>query len=102
MNISNHARKRMKERCGFNKNAGERMARKAFKEGITHAQTKGNLNKWVTSLFFKTKKADNIRLYGDHAYIFCGEVLVTVIAIPASLRRDLKSMLRQGSRQERK
>ncbi len=85
INISNHARKRMRERCGFNKKAGERMARKAFHEGITHAHTKGNLNKWVTSLFFKAKKA---------AYIFCGEVLVTVIVIPASLKKDLKSMLR--------
>lgn len=94
INISNHARKRRRERCGFNKKAGERMARKAFHEGITHAHTKGNLNKWVTSLFFKAKKADNIRLYGDYAYIFCGEVLVTVIVIPASLKKDLKSMLR--------
>lgn len=65
------------------------MARKAFHEGITHAHTKGNLNKWV-----KAKKADNIRLYGDYAYVFCGEVLVTVIVIPASLKKDLKSMLR--------
>ena len=94
MNISNHARKRMKERCGFNKKTQERMAGKAFEDGITHAQTKGTLNKWVTSLYFKNKKANNIRLYGDYAYIFCGEVLVTVIAIPASLKRGLKSMLR--------
>lgn len=102
MIISNHAKQRMKERCGFNKKTQERMAWKAFEDGITHAQTKGKLNKWVTSLYFKNKKADNIRLYGDYAYIFCKETLVTVITIPTSLKRNLKSMLRQGSRQERK
>lgn len=40
-------------------------------------------------------KADNIRLYGDFAYIFCGETLVTVIRIPAGLRKDLKNMVKE-------
>ncbi len=70
------------------------MARKAFDKGITHAQTKGKLNKWITRLYFKNKKANNIRLYGDKAYIFCRETLVTVIQIPADLRKDLKSMIK--------
>lgn len=33
MTISNHARQRMKERCGFNRKTQDRMARKAFDEG---------------------------------------------------------------------
>ena len=95
MNISEHAKERIKERCGFNKNATERMANKAFEEGITHSQTKGRLNKWVTSLYFKNKKANNIRLYGDKAYIFCDKVLVTVIQIPIGLMKDFKKMVKQ-------
>lgn len=93
MKISNHAKQRMKERCGFNRKAQERMAEKAFNEGITHKQTKGRLNKWVTGLFFKNTKANNIRLYGDNAFIFSEETLVTVIHIPADLRKDLKKMV---------
>lgn len=92
MNISNHARRRMKERCGFNKKAQSRMAEKAFNDGITHKQTKGRLHKWVTSLFFKNCNANNIRLYGDNAYIFCGETLVTVISIPNDLKKDFDKM----------
>ncbi|MCM1258814.1 MAG: hypothetical protein NC307_13295 [Roseburia sp.] len=95
MQISKHAKQRMKERCRFSRKSQDRMARKAFDEGITHAQTKGKLNKWITSLYFKNKKSNNIRLYGDKAYIFCGETLVTVIQIPAGLRKDLKSMIKQ-------
>lgn len=93
MNISNHARRRMKERCGFNRKAQDRMAEKAFNEGITHKQTKGRLHKWVTSLFFKNCNANNIRLYGDNAYIFCGETLVTVIPIPSNLKKDFERMV---------
>lgn len=95
MDISEHAKERIKERCGFNKNATERMANKAFEEGITHSQTKGRLNKWVTSLYFKNKSANNIRLYGDKAYIFCDSVLVTVIQIPIGLMKDFKKMVKQ-------
>ena len=36
------------------------MAQKAFDNGITHSQTKGRLNKWVTGLYFRNKNANNI------------------------------------------
>lgn len=95
MNISKHAEERLKARCGFNKKTSERMAQKAFEEGITHSKTKGRLNKWVTSLYFRNKNANNIRLYGDKAYIFCGRTLVTVIQIPTTLMKDLKKMVKE-------
>lgn len=86
MNVSVHAKQRMKERCGFNKKSQAKMAERAFNDGITHSQTKGMLNKWITSLYFKNQKANNIRIYGENAYIFCGETLVTVIPVPANLK----------------
>ena len=64
MKITAHARKRMKERCGFGKEACRRMAEKAFTQGTTHAQTRGRLNKWVTSLYFWNAKANNIKYTG--------------------------------------
>ncbi len=95
MSVSKHAGERLRERCGFNKKTIERMADKAFKEGIPHSKTKGRLNKWVTSLYFRNEKANNIRLYGDKAYIFCDNILVTVIQIPVSLTKDLKKMIKE-------
>ena len=94
MRLSNHAKMRMKQRCGLNSKSCERMAKKSFEEGVHHNQTKGLLNKWVTSLYFKNQKANNIRLYGDKAYIFCDNVLVTVIQIPSNLTKDMKSMIK--------
>lgn len=94
MTISNHARQRMKERCGFNRKSQDRMAQKAFNEGITHKQTKGRLHKWVTSLFFKNCNANNIRLYGDFAFIFAGETLVTVIPIPNDIKKNMEVLIK--------
>lgn len=90
----------MKERCGFNRKAQERMAEKAFNEGITHKQTKGRLHKWVTSLFFKNTNANNIILFGDNAFIFCGETLVMVIPIPVNLRKDFEKMIKRKAENE--
>ena len=95
MEVSMHAAERLKERCGLNKKSMQRMAQKAFDEGIRHSQTLGRLNKWVTGLYFNNQNANNIRLYGDKAYIFCNEILVTVIQIPAVLMKDFKKMVRR-------
>ena len=95
MKVTKHAKQRLKERNGLGKKSCERMAKKAWEEGYTHSQTKGCLKKWVDSLFFRNKAANNIRLYGDKAFIFCGERLVTVIQIPADLMKNLKSMIKE-------
>lgn len=95
MKITSHARQRMKERCGFNDKTQERMAQKALSDGITHAQTTGRLNKWITGLYFRNTNANNIRIYGDNAYIFCGSTLVTVIRVPENIRKDMQKMIRR-------
>lgn len=93
--VSRHAEKRLHERCGINHKSAQRIAEKAFEYGIQHSETKGNLKKWVTSLYFNNKNANNIRLYGDKAYIFCGNVLVTVLQIPSNLRNDMRSLVNE-------
>ena len=85
--VSKHAVRRLKEHCGLNKRSAQRMADKAFTDGIRHSDTRGRLNKWVTSLYFYNRTADNIRLYGDKAYIFAESTLVTGIQIPPDLRK---------------
>lgn len=87
--VSKHAEQRMRERCGLNKKSIERIAQKAYNKGIKHESTKGRLNKWITGVYFKNTKANNIRLYGDMLYIFCDNVLVTVFQIPHSIAKNL-------------
>ena len=92
--VSRHALKRLQERSGLSKKSAQRIAEKAFTRGITHGETKGNLNKYVTSLYFNNTKANNIRLYGDKAFIFAGETLVTVLQIPSNLTKDMKKLVK--------
>lgn len=94
MTVTKHAEERIKERCGLGKKSFQKLAEKALTEGIPHSQTKGRLNRWITSLYFNGSKANNIRLYGDKAYIFHDQTLVTVIQIPHSLMKDLKKMIK--------
>lgn len=83
--LTKHSEERLRERNGLNKGSVNRVVEKAYIYGIKHNETKGNLNKWITSLYFKQHTANNVRLYGDKAYLFNGEKLITVIQIPNNL-----------------
>ena len=93
MKVTRHAKDRLKERNGLNKKSIERIAKRALEEGIPHSRTKGQLNKWITARYFSNQSANNIRLYGDKAYIFNNEILITVLQIPARLMKDLDKMI---------
>ena len=88
--VSRHAYERLHERCGLSRKAATRMAEKAFYTGMKHSDTKGQINRWITSLYFNNKNANNIRLYGNFAYIFCNKILVTVLEIPNNLKNRWK------------
>ena len=88
--VSRHTYERLHERCGLSRKAATRMAEKAFYIGMKHSDTKGQINRWITSLYFNNKNANNIRLYGNFAYIFCNKILVTVLEIPNNLKNRWK------------
>lgn len=88
--VSRHAYERLHERCGLSRKAAIRMAEKAFYTGMKHSDTKGQINRWITSLYFNNKNANNIRLYGNFVYIFCNKILVTVLEIPNNLKNRWK------------
>lgn len=85
--ITDHAEKRAKERCGWNAAALSRMADKALTDGVTHAQTRGKLNRFLSGLFLSHRTGNNNRVYGEHVYIFAGDVLITVIHLPRNMRQ---------------
>lgn len=98
MHVTRHGAKRMKERNGLNKKSIDRMAKKALEEGISHSETKGQLNKWVTKVFFQNTNANNIKLYGDKAYIFSEENLITVLQIPSNLTKKMNYLVKENSK----
>ena len=82
-----HAEKRMIERLGINKRAVQRLAEKAYKDGIRHKDAVGRLKKWMAYRFNQNRNANNMRVYGEFLYVFCGNILVTVYIVPNELRK---------------
>lgn len=63
VNVTKHAYKRMKERCGYSKSTCQRMAEKAFAEGVSHADVSGRLDKYFYQLYCYDYSANNLRIY---------------------------------------
>ena len=95
MIVTRHAKRRMKQRCGVGKKSADRMAEVVYEKGLKHSDLSGNLKKWVDSLYFRNKTANQIRLYGDKAYIFHNTKLITVIPIPDNLMQKVNRLREQ-------
>ena len=96
MKINEHAKIRSKERNNWSAKTTDRMIPKVLEKGIRHSQTKGRLHKWMSGLYDRhRRKGADIRLYGDKAYIFADETLITVIQIPANLTKNMYKLVRK-------
>jgi len=93
--ITNHAEERIIERCGIKKKSVERIVDKVLEKGYSHNQLKGRLKKWVDGIYLKERTANNVKLYGDKAYVFVDNKLVTVIQIPQDLMKDFRKMVKE-------
>lgn len=99
--ITTHAEDRLKERCGLNKKSIQRIAEKAYENGIRHCETKGNLRKWLDGVYLSERNANNLRLYGDKAFVFRDDILITVMQIPQDLRNDMKVLVKRKTKNEK-
>lgn len=93
---SNHAKQRIKERCGVSKKSADRVAALALERGVEKENTKGSLRKWLDNKYAADKNDGKIVVYGDKAYIFSNQnVLITCLQIPAALTKNIKKMMLQ-------
>jgi hypothetical protein len=93
--VSKHASDRMGERVGLSVAASTRLASKALESGFTHAETNGRLHRFLDGLYLRHQTASNMRLYGEHVYLFAGQTLVTVIALPNQFKQAVAKMRRR-------
>lgn len=87
--ITNHAKERIGKRCGIPKKAFERSVQKAFDKGLRREECVKELRKYLDYLFLSHKNGNNIKVYGNHAYIFCDTRLITVLTLPNKYRKLL-------------
>ena len=83
--VTNHARKRFKQRLGVHKTDTKKNARRALKEGLSQGDVRGGLSRYMSGVYFR-HRANNIRLFNGFTYVFQGETLVTVFKVPDKFR----------------
>lgn len=88
--LTDHSIEQAKVRFKWNKDSLERMATKAFEEGILHKDTKGQLNRYINKLYLKYEVCNNIRIYGEVVYLFKNGLLITLYQIPNEFKKYLK------------
>lgn len=84
-----HAYKKAKERFSWKPKALNRMMVKAFLVGITRNNTKSILKKFIAKKCFNHKNCNNIRIYGQNIYFFCGRKLITLYRLSNNLIKCL-------------
>ena len=80
--VTSHTAARIEERVGAKGKSATETARRAFYRGITHKETRGKLHRYLSWVFLKEKKANNLRIWGNAVYLFASETLLTVLPLP--------------------
>lgn len=91
IHITEHAFLRSKQRLGWNRNTTIRMVEKAASDGLTHAETTGRLNRYISKQYLLERKADNIRIYGEHIFMISGNTLITILRLPNEFKKIVHS-----------
>jgi hypothetical protein len=95
VNVSAHGNKRVRSRCGVPKKTVNKLASEAFSHGISHKETTGSLNKYITALYFYNQSANNIRIHKNKVFIFAGSRLVTVLNLPPRFQKSVNNCIKK-------
>lgn len=88
--ITNHARKRFKQRLGVHKTDTNKNAERVLREGLAQKDVRGDISRFMAALYFRNRRCNNIRLYKGDVFIFAGSTLVTVFPIPQRFQQEAK------------
>lgn len=77
--VTRHAQERIKNRVCRKSN---KQAEKSLSMGITHAEAKGSLSRYLDRLYLNGNNPNNIRIYGRSVFLFHNRTLITVLELP--------------------
>lgn len=85
--LTGHAKDRLFERLKVRRETAEKMATRALLLGFDASLTKGQFRKYLDKLYLSGDKVcNNIRVYGEHAFLFHDSILITVFVLPHEFR----------------
>lgn len=91
--LSKHGKSRMKNRCGIHACDIKKVSRRAYRKGIPHNETTGDLHKYLDGIFLRHKNATNSRIYGDVIYLFKEDKLITALKMPENLMKRKNELI---------
>jgi hypothetical protein len=100
MEITKHAYQRAKERCGLNKKAIDHLLPIALEKGLSHKETIGSLNKWVSGVYLRYGNGSNMRVYGEYLFICDHKALITIYKVPNNLKMQARILLKKKHGEE--
>lgn len=85
--LSVHASIRGEERLNLSPQSMARLADKALDIGFPRNQFSGSFGRYLDALYFKYRRANNIRIYGEHVYLFHDTTLITLFPVPREYKK---------------
>lgn len=95
VNVTRHGEKRSRQRLGVKKKSVGKAAEKALAYGVTHAEAKGSLCRYLNGLYLSHGSANNMRVYNRCVYLFRGTSLITVLNLPRKYIAQADKLQRQ-------
>lgn len=101
MIISEHAKARMRERCGVSGKNIIRTIKLAYKNGLHHKDCVDSLKRYIDKLYLSYGSANAIRIYGNNIYIFAGTALITVLDVPEHYQEEVNRLMKEKKEKKR-
>jgi hypothetical protein len=90
--LTTHACERARQRYRWNSETLNRMALRAFEQGLKRNNTKGHLKVYLDESWERHQRVSHFRLYGEIIFVFCHDSLVTLWPLPSQLRSLAKAI----------
>lgn len=92
--LTHHSVRRMHGRIGITKGNAKKHAKKVLETGIQHKDAIGTLNEWMNHEFLRYRTATNMRYYAGRLYIFCDQLLITVLNAQPEIEKNLSKYVK--------
>lgn len=98
MLITEHAYLRASERLSLSRDSLNKLSERALNSGLSASNFKhGKFKRYLDHLYFKYRKANNIKIYGDVIYLFRNKVLITLYQLPNEFKKAVVKVGKRGS-----
>lgn len=80
--VSDHAEQRIRKRMGVKRKAVQKIAERAYTEGLDYSDANGSLKDYLGYLYATRSEKERYKVWNQMLFIYSGRVLITVTPVP--------------------